>query len=88
MRTRKIVEIGPEVTVLETLCPECWQTTRHELDTVAFRRWQGGELVQWAFSEMSVDKREQLISGTCGGCWEKLFAEEDEAQEQEKGGVG
>lgn len=82
MRTRKIVEIGPEVTVLETLCPECRQTTRHELDTVAFRRWQGGEFVQNAFPTMSVDKREQLVSGMCGGCWDALFAEEDEPEEE------
>lgn len=58
--------------------PGCEGVTEHRLDPRAFTRWQHGELIQRAFPNMPVERREQLISGTCPGCWKALFEEDTE----------
>lgn len=45
-------------------------------------KWRGGVLIQKAMPSLSPDQRELLISGTCGECWEKMFKEEDDYQQQ------
>lgn len=51
------------------------------LDEEKFNLWrkpreEGGLLIQDAFPELSVDQREQLISGYCGECWDTLWSDE------------
>jgi len=39
-----------------------------------FIRWEEeGELIQNALPYLSADERELLISGICGGCFDKMF---------------
>jgi hypothetical protein len=47
-------------------------------DDVDYRRWKESELIQNAFPYLTADERELLMSATCGGCFDKLFAEEED----------
>ncbi len=56
-------------------CISCGERSIIELDEDKFHRWMGGEHVQNVWPEMSADKRELLITGTHGKCWDKMFGE-------------
>lgn len=44
-----------------------------------FNKYADGALIQEAFPEMPMDRREQLISGTHPECWDKMMkGDEDE----------
>jgi hypothetical protein len=51
------------------------------LDRQAVESWQGGELIQNAFPDMTMGDRELLISGTHAACWDKLFPREEEDED-------
>lgn len=57
-------------------CAICWERDTLSLPSDGFNRWRKGELVQDAFPDLSVDVREQLISGTHPACWGELMGEE------------
>lgn len=40
-----------------------------------YQRWESGELVQRAFPYLNAADREMFISGVCGVCFDKMFAE-------------
>lgn len=65
-------------TLVRVACPMCGESRTLEVPAEGFERWQAGELIQNAMPELSADDREQLISGTCGACWDRLFPSEDE----------
>lgn len=48
-----------------------------------FKRWDWGDggLVKDIFPYLSADKRELLISSTCGKCFDSLFGDNDEEDE-------
>lgn len=46
--------------------------------------WRAGSLIQRVFPELNADERELMISGTCGECWNIMFAEEEEDKEEDK----
>jgi hypothetical protein len=52
-------------------CPFCTREWNLEISTEAYRKWQGGALVQHAMPEVSADDRELLISGVCPQCFPK-----------------
>lgn len=62
-------------------CPICGETDIIELneeETTNYERWQNRELlIQDALPNRSAAEREQLKTGICGGCWDKMFAEEE-----------
>ena len=58
-------------------CLACKEYEVWSLDRDAVMRWQGGELIQNCFPDMSPSDRELLISGTHAACWDKLFPEEE-----------
>ena len=45
---------------------------------VGKKAYDSGAFVQDAFPNLSVDQREQIISGTHPACWIALFGKEDE----------
>jgi hypothetical protein len=59
-------------------CTVCGKYELWSLDREAVERWQGGEYIQNAFPEMSMQDREVLITGTHPACWDKLFPREDD----------
>lgn len=54
-------------------CCVCGKQHDFVLNREKFLQWQDGAKIQNVFSEMSIDDREILISGTCGPCFDKLF---------------
>lgn len=63
---------------IATLCGVCQEVDTIEVDSVGYGKWCAGEFIQDAMPELDADKREQLISGTCPECFEKMFGEFDE----------
>lgn len=60
----------------ECTCMLCLQVTNIFLEVSKYDEWKReGEYIQNVFPEMSVDQREQLISGTCPKCWDKHMKE-------------
>lgn len=60
-------------------CPGCGEEGELEVSESGYIAWKGGMLIQRAMPELTVDQREQLITGYHGECWEKLFSDEEKA---------
>lgn len=59
----------------ETVCPICGKTHLVELPFESFVLWMYNQVpVQEAFSDLSAEDRELLITGICPDCWNQLFA--------------
>lgn len=54
-------------------CPMCRKTHCVEVEVKAYEKWQNGELIQNAMPNLSATEREQLISGFCPDCQDKIF---------------
>lgn len=68
---------------------KCWNCeVSREITTTAagWKAWRSGELIQDAMPEVSADDRELLISGTCGKCFDEMFPEIPEDEEDEVDG--
>lgn len=63
-------------------CMVCNKTHAIEIDQDAFVRWMQGELIQNVAPELSDDDRELLISGVCGPCFDEVFGEDEEDDEE------
>lgn len=60
-------------------CIQCNALIEFDIRAEDYDSWkEDGELIQDALWYISPDKREMLLSGICGDCWSKLFAEENE----------
>lgn len=55
------------------ICVHCDKEFRLPVSTEQVRRWQQGELIQNAMPDLPLSDRELFVSGTCGGCWRKIF---------------
>ena len=65
-----------------TTCPFCGTINEISVDADGYFNWKyNGELVQNALPELSADEREMLISGICPKCWDNMFPEEEEDEE-------
>ncbi|MDF2792131.1 MAG: hypothetical protein K0S80_5233 [Neobacillus sp.] len=58
-------------------CRVCGTVHSVEVKQRDFMRFQAGIHVQHAFPYLTADKRELLVSGVCGKCFDEIFAEED-----------
>ena len=63
-------------------CPSCKTQVELEVTSEEFVRWEEGAYIQDAFPTMPLGDRERLISGYCGPCWNKLFAEGDDGLDE------
>lgn len=54
-------------------CPMCGKSHSVEVNLSAYEKWQNGELIQRAMPNLSATEREQLISGFCPDCQDKIF---------------
>ena len=55
------------------VCPFCGNEHSVVVNSVDYKRWQEGELIQRAMPNLSPTQREQLISGLCHECQRKVF---------------
>lgn len=60
---------------INTICPECKKHTVITVPAKAYQAWREGAKVQHALSMLNADQREQLMTGICPKCWDKLFKE-------------
>jgi hypothetical protein len=51
-----------------------------EVPAEGYRRWMSGELIQVAMPGLSISDCELLMTGTHDACWERMFAEEEDAE--------
>jgi len=68
----------PESTQLMITCGQCRIPSLVTVNTNSLNRWIDGDYVQTAFPDMNPATREQLVSGTCGPCWDKMWEVEEE----------
>jgi hypothetical protein len=64
--------------VVTNPCPFCGIMEMVDVPTEGLQRWQGGELIQVALPDLSIELRELLISGTHLVCWDLHMGEDDE----------
>ena len=67
-------------------CNRCKGQTEMMVNINDYTAWEndrgnsGGLLIQDAMPYLTVDEREVLISGTCGGCFDEMFPEPSESE--------
>jgi len=71
----EIEQKGGESTIA-SVCPKCKKVSYIEVKSKDILWWKNGAMVQTAFSYLSADQREMLLSGLCTECWNKLFKED------------
>ena len=54
-------------------CPFCGDYHKVSMNETTYYNWCSGELIQNAMPDMTPTEREQLISGLCPNCQEKIF---------------
>ena len=62
---------------ITTKCPNCGEKDSFEVSDEGYRKWKDGAFIQDALKELSPDRREQLITGIDGRCWDRMFAGSD-----------
>lgn len=69
--------------IIHTDC-DCGDWKDIYVDEDSYKEWVNGKLIQKCFPHMSSDDRERLITGICPECWDILFSEEQEEQNEPK----
>lgn len=64
-----------------TYCPFCGKAHEIEVNEMDYLDWEDGTLAQEAFPYLDADEREMLISGICSDCWNGMFGQEEEEEE-------
>lgn len=68
-----------EMLKIEATCDMCKKTHTIEVPKAGYMQWlNGGARIQDAMPQLSDDDRELLISGTCGPCFDSLFADDED----------
>jgi hypothetical protein len=67
----------------EVTCCICDRTFTLNIPEKEWLAWQNGELIQRAMPSVSDDDRELLITATCGACFEGMFEDDDQGDEEE-----
>lgn len=60
---------------IDIKCRICHVSEQIDIPREDIKKWQDGALIQDAMPYLSPDQRELLISGICGPCFDKMFAE-------------
>jgi hypothetical protein len=50
-------------------CFVCGKTSKLKLEKERYDKWQAGAYIQVAFSNLSADEREHIMSGVHPKCW-------------------
>jgi hypothetical protein len=65
-------------------CIQCGTNVKFEIMSEDYDLWKDcGVLIQEALWYIPADQREMLLSGICGACWDKMFAEDSEEDSEE-----
>jgi hypothetical protein len=69
-------------TIMEIDCVRCKESQSITVGTEDLANWRDGALIQDTMPYLSADDREVLISGTCGSCFDKMFGDEEENEDE------
>lgn len=61
------------MTVLNVTCPDCKREDHLAVRSDGMEKWLLQTLVQLAFPELTPFQREQLITGYCLACWNRMW---------------
>jgi hypothetical protein len=64
--------------IIKRTCPHCRGTFTITMPAEAYRKWEGGSLIQDAWPEGTADQREMIITGLHPKCYEALTQEGSE----------
>lgn len=67
--------------VIKMECAICREWHSVECSANGFHAWQRGKLIQYAMPELSATEREQLISGMCPKCQDRIFGYDEDEEE-------
>ncbi len=76
MSHHSTMDLEDGITRISARCIDCGDNKLFDVKTANYDRWANGELIQRAMPEVPEAEREILISGMCGDCFEKMFAED------------
>ena len=62
----------PNMMVRTRSCQVCGSPGFVRMPADEYEAWKGGAMVQQAAPSLTVEEREQLLSGTHARCWEEL----------------
>lgn len=68
---------------LTAQCRDCKKTFELKVNIADVKAWRQGTLIQKALPYLTPDERELLISGICGGCFDRAFGEPDVEEDEE-----
>lgn len=60
-------------------CRRCGNSFALKVGIMDYLAWEDGKLIQDAMPYLSKEERELLVSGTCGECFDAMFAISEEA---------
>lgn len=63
-------------------CPLCHGTKVIEVTDGSWRMYAEGAFAQDAFSYLSVDDRERLMTGICPACWERMHERTEDGDDE------
>ena len=69
-------------------CHECKKEISVEVEPTDLERFRAGDFVQDCFPYLSPAEREFLISGICSVCWDEMFPEVEDDDEDDREGHG
>ena len=72
--TMLIHETDDKVVFFRT-CRMCKEKHEITVSREEYNAYKQGELIQYAFPKLNADDRELLISGICGKCYDRIFAD-------------
>lgn len=70
------------VSIKSKTCPMCGESGEVEVPAQGVPAYVQGALIQNAFPDLAVELREQLISGIHPKCWEEMFADLEEEEDE------
>ena len=73
-----MVKINYKEICVITRCPFCGHSNEVEVNEIDYLDWSDGMLIQDAFPYLSANEREELKTGICGDCWDKMFGQEED----------
>lgn len=63
-------------------CPFCGKVNSVMVAADDYAAYLEGMLIQDALPYLSADEREMIKTGICGGCWDNMFADDDESEDE------
>lgn len=63
-------------------CPQCNTVLTVEVEGANVFKYHQGYGIVDVLGHLSADERERFISGYCGDCWDALFPDDDDEEEE------